>query len=271
MAKIITSEAIVLNRKIVQEQDIVADLFLADGQMGIIRGFGLAKGSKRSAIIFTPGNIIDLSYSIFKNNFLNYKEGIIHLSILEKKQSYQKLMIISYLLRTISEVIRYQQEQVPVYHLLKGTLIEYARLFTGRMTNRIIFLMVFFLVRLLKNQGYAGDLQHCLKCNNEIRDYALWQIPELSFVCKNCDEQATTEMFWMQRIIQCSQKRYHHYIVLLKNLDFIENNLADCSKQDFRLLKYTLQCLNAIYPSLTEMANKVQMELFGKKETLQVS
>ncbi|MEQ9364300.1 MAG: DNA repair protein RecO [Leptospirales bacterium] len=206
-----SAPGIVLNRRNAGEADAIARVLLESGQVREIRAHGVRKSRSRSNLLLEPGSLVHLTFyeseerpgvSVDSVIFASLKEG----HVLErygalKDAGYDGLLILSYFLELATFGSR-AGDSPELFLLLKGTLEELAApRAVGLKSYRFTLLSIFFKARVLKNLGLVGDARSCAECGGELKDLALWNLPEVFFSCDNCATGANAPDAYSARIV----------------------------------------------------------------------
>ncbi len=209
MAKILKARGIVLSHYPLHEADEVARILTENGAMLELRAKGIRLSRRRSRLIFEPGCLVSFEYYAALSGLSYLKEGYLEKRHETLKQDYLSLLTLSLFLELSASAAFY--EKAPgLFVLLEGAL-EQLKLW-NRAIEKLLLLMSFFQIRLLKISGLLGSAENCSLCDSPLGERALWNLPEVHFGCQNCKPQANKRDASMASTIALAAKsRFGHF------------------------------------------------------------
>ncbi|MCR9142538.1 MAG: DNA repair protein RecO [bacterium] len=202
---------IVLNRRNAGEADAIGRVLFESGEAREVRSHGVRKSKSRSNLLLEPGSLVHLTYYQSEERpgvsadaviFASLKEGhVVERFASLKEDGYDGLLVLSYFLELANFGSR-AGDSPELFLLLKGTLEELATpCEAGLKAFRFTMLSIFFKVRVLKILGLVGDARSCAECGGELREEALWNVPEVFFSCDACASDANIPDAYSARVV----------------------------------------------------------------------
>ena len=212
------TDAIVLGRRFLKENDALVSLLTEEGKSLDLRIYGIQKSRRRSAFLLEPGSLIHVDFYTDREGLASLKEGHVCERFTALKGAYTSMTLLSYFLELSAFAVR-NGASLKLFLLLKGSLKELcfdrnweqAEMEVQREILKLQIL-VFFQIRVLKLLGLLGSQEKCSQCSASLRERAHWNLPETSFSCEDCIPEASTEDRLIAWIFAFgSSKIFHRY------------------------------------------------------------
>lgn len=159
----------------------------------------------------------------------------------EKFNHYKMLNHLCFLLETIESVSK--EEGSPELFLVLSGSIE--QLVFSSSDVDFFLLFIFVHIRCLKFLGAIGEDSFCSSCEDTLSTYALWQFPQMHFICSHCATDTNKNDILITRLVCIMrQKRFTKAVELLLKENIIFNDieyLADLTKKIRQVLVATTQ------------------------------
>lgn len=204
MKEIVSTEAIVLQKRKTGEGDLIFELLCSDGSMLNLKNHNIRKARRRSQLAWSIGNKLHIQFYPRQTGLVSLKEARLIEDRSQPEIGWQQLQQLSYIVE-LAGITRIQNNPTGLYLLLDGALSQFSKYLSIIQIQKqkdadktdysfhISLLLFFYKARLLKLWGLLGDTRHCTICGSELMEKVHWQFPECSFTCQQCADNATSE------------------------------------------------------------------------------
>jgi len=198
---------LVLRRKS-EELDIRFDLLTEEGNLVSLREHGILNSKSRSRLLSEPASIVAIEYYEKGNDRGSVKEGNVVDRFDILKESWKGHLLLAHLME-LALLSSRGEPSSELFDLVKAALERLKDSLSRKKASLddtffSLSFLVFFKIRLLGFLGIMGDPAHCAQCGEPLKGKVFWKIPDMSFLCENCSDEAIAAFFHFVRLIQAA-------------------------------------------------------------------
>ena len=247
MSRVLEKErGIILSRNKLHEKDALVHLLCESGKLLNFRVHGIYASKKRSTSSIELCNVIKLDYYDYQGlKLANAKEFSVEEHYDDIKKEYSLLLFISHLLELAFLGAKVAKHPF-LYLLLQGSLQQIQsdwQIYLSQKKNslsekershthflyfiNLLLLYSFFMLRLLKVLGLAGNLESCPVCNTSFSqtqaENVIWIPLEMSFHCSQCalyNSEENAYDFLIARFLSYASKQKFQFYRDFSNQQF---------------------------------------------------